>query len=97
MVFCGDNTNCNFGGAARKGQNNIFRKVNDYIGRELIGIGCFAHIVHDTVMAASDCLPVDIETVVVKLYSYFYIYAVRVEKLKEFCEFVEIEYKQLLR
>lgn len=71
--------------------------MNAYIGRELIGIGCFAHIVHDTVMAASDCLPVDIETVVVKLYSYFYIYAVRVEKLKEFCEFVEIEYKQLLR
>ena len=96
VAFCGDNTNCNFGGSARKGVNNIFRKLNDYVSRELIGIGCFAHIVHNAVQAASDCLPIDIEAVVVKIYSYFYIYTVRVEELKEFCEFVEIEYKQLL-
>jgi len=96
VAFCSDNTNCNFGGAARKEVNNIFRKLNDYIGRELIGIGCFAHIVHNAVQAASDCLPIDIEVVVVKIYSHFYIYTVQVEELKEFCDFVEIEYKQLL-
>ena len=36
------------------------------------------------------------EVIVVKIYAYFYIYTVRVESLKEFCDFVDIEYKQLL-
>ena len=54
------------------------------------------HTLYSAVQAASDCLPIDIEAVVAKIYSYFYIYTVRVEELKEFCDFVEIEYKQLL-
>lgn len=43
-----------------------------------------------------DCSPIDVESIVVKIYSYFYIYTVCVESLKNFCEFVSIEYKQIL-
>lgn len=31
-----------------------------------------------------------------EVYSYFYIYTVRIEELKEFCDFVFINYKQIL-
>lgn len=34
IAFCADNTNCNFGGAARKGRNNIFHKMQDFIGKK---------------------------------------------------------------
>lgn len=38
VAFCGDSNNCNFGGAARKGQNNIFHKMQDFIGKKLIAL-----------------------------------------------------------
>jgi hypothetical protein len=31
-----------------------------------------------------------------KIYSYFYIYIVRVNELKEFCEIVQVEYEKVL-
>ena len=95
VAFCADNTS-NFGGALRKGVNNTFRKLNNFLQRELVGVGCGAHIVHNTIQTASDCLPFDIEAAIVTMFSYFYINTVRVEELKVFCEFVKIEYNQLL-
>lgn len=96
VAFCGDNTNCNFGGKNRKGSNNVYAKLNLSLGRQLIGIGCGAHIVHNAIKTASDCLPVDFECIVVKIYSFFYIYSVRVEALKEFCDSTDTEYQKLL-
>lgn len=96
VAFCGDNTNCNFGGKNRKGSNNIYAKLNLSLGRQLIGIGCGAHIVHNAIKTASDCLPVDFECIVVKIYSFFYIYSIRVETLKEFCDSSDTEYQKLL-
>ncbi|KAL4126194.1 hypothetical protein QTP88_010420 [Uroleucon formosanum] len=96
VAFCGDNTNCNFGGKNRKGVNNVYAKLNTSLGRTLIGIGCGAHIIHNAVKTAADCLPVDFECIIVKIYSFFYIYSVRVEALKEFCNAANTEYKQLL-
>lgn len=96
LSFCADNTNTNFGGKNRKGKNNVFCKLNKVLDREVIGVGCAAHIVHNGIQTAADCLPVDVETIVMKIYSYFYIYTVRVETLKEFCDFVNIEYQKML-
>jgi hypothetical protein len=96
IALCADNTNRNFGGAARIGRKNVYRQLEQSIGRSLIGIGCAAHIVHNAVQTATDCLPIDIEAAVFKIYSYFYLYTVRVESLKEFCQFVDTEYQQLL-
>jgi hypothetical protein len=45
----------------------------------------------------TDILPVEIETVVNKIFQYFHIYTIRVEELKKFCTFVDTEYKQVLR
>lgn len=44
-----------------------------------------------------DCLPFDIESLVVKIYKHFHIYTVRVTKLKEFCDWVDVEYKKVMQ
>lgn len=41
-------------------------------------------------------LPIDIKAIIVKLFGYFHIYTVRVEKLKEFCEFADFQYRDIL-
>lgn len=96
IAFCGDNTNSNFGGAARKGTRNIFHNLKMVLNRDILGVGCAAHIVHNTIKTAADCLPIDVEMIVHKIYYYFHTYTVRVESLKDFCSFAEIEYRKLL-
>ena len=81
LGFVADKTNTNFGGAERRGKKNVFKKVTENIGRNLVGVGCGAHIVHNSVKTAYDMLPVDVEVAVNKIFSYFHIYTVRVEKL----------------
>lgn len=39
---------------------------------------------------------VDVESVIMKIFNYFSIYTVRTEALKEFCDYVEINYQPLL-
>ena len=45
---------------------------------------------------STDILPIDIECIVNKIFQYFYIYTVRVETLKEFCDFTNTQYKNVL-
>lgn len=96
LALCADNTNCNFGGALRSGQNNVFSKLQKATNRKLIGVNCAAHVLNNCIQTAADCLPVDIELVLIKIYSYFYIYTIRVEELKEICENIDIQYRKLL-
>jgi hypothetical protein len=44
----------------------------------------------------TDTLPVDIDDFVNKIFQYFHVYTVRVEESKEFCTFVDAEYKPIL-
>lgn len=92
----GDNCVANFGSVTRGGENNAYYLLKQW-KPNIIGIGCGAHIVHNTLKTACDLLPIDIECVIVKIYSYFYIYTVRVEKLKTMCDEIEgLDYTQLL-
>jgi len=74
----------------------VFHKLQGKLGKQLIGVGCAAHIIHNAIQTAADCLPIDIECIIVKIYTFFYIYIVRVKELKDFCMFVEIEYKAII-
>lgn len=96
VCLCADNTNTNFGGVNRHGQKNVYRKLQKALSRPILGIGCSAHILHNSVQTACDALPIDIEVIVVKVYKFFFQYTVRVTTLKEFCEFANIEYKRVL-
>ena len=96
IALCADNTNTNFGGAARKGENNLHFKLKDQLNPNIIGIGCSAHIINNTIQTAVDLFPVEIDTVIIKIYSFFYIYTIRVESLMQFCDEADIEYRKLL-
>lgn len=93
--FNADNCPTNFGSREHKGENNVCYRLKQHIPM-LLGIGCCAHITHNTLKHACDCLPLDVECIVVKIYSHFYIHTVRVEALKTMCELSEVEYSQLL-
>jgi hypothetical protein len=63
----------------------------------MLGMGCCAHIIYNSVQYVSDCLPVDVDSIVCKMFGFFHIiYTVLVEKLKEFCDDVDVKYKDLL-
>ncbi|KAF0702520.1 Uncharacterized protein FWK35_00028002 [Aphis craccivora] len=58
--------------------------------------GCAAHILHNAMQSSADVLPIDVEIIVNNIFKFFHIYTVRVEHLKEFCEYTNVEYKNIL-
>lgn len=96
VSFCGDNTNTNFGGKNRGGRKNVYYKLKKQLNPNLLGVGCAAHICHNTLQCGCNMLPFDVEVVLVKIYSHFYRFTVRTANLKEFCESVNVEYKKIL-
>lgn len=97
IAFSADNCNTNFGGLRRTGKNNVYSHLKIKFQKDLIGIGCPAHIVHNSAQHGFDLMTIDLESIIVKLYNYFSIYTIRTESLKSFCEFVDIQYKSLLK
>lgn len=96
IAFCGDNANTNFGGRLRKGCKNVYFRLKQILGEHLLGIGCPAHILHNTVQHGADNLSVDIDGFIGKLFGYFSIYTVRTHELMSFCDFLSSEYRSLL-
>jgi hypothetical protein len=62
----------------------------------LIGIVCPAYVLYSALQTTADCLPIDLQLIINKIFPHFHIYSVRVEELKLFCEFTETEYKTVL-
>lgn len=96
IAFSADNCNTNFGGYKRTSSNNVFSRVKVELEHNIYGIGCAAHVVHNASHISADILPVDIESIINKIFQYFHIYTVRVHELKHFCEFVQVEYERVL-
>jgi hypothetical protein len=70
VALSADNTNTNFGGLNRKGKNNVHTKLQTELKKDLLGLGCNAHILHNTIQIASDNLPIDVEAITIKLFGY---------------------------
>ena len=90
-AFSADNTNVNYGI-----HNSVFtnlKKKHKY----LLQGNCHAHILHNTVKYALDQLTVDVENVVLKIYGHFSMSAKRRESLKEFCDFCDVQFQEILR
>lgn len=96
VAFGGDNTNTNFGGRERQGVNNVYFKIKSVLGREIEGIGCPAHILHNTASTAADGLSIDADSIVNKIFKYFSIYTVRNEKLKDLCDYIDVSYANVM-
>jgi hypothetical protein len=92
----GYNTNTNFGGLKRKGTNNVFCKIKEDLNRGVTGLGRVAHMIHNCAHSSIDTVPLDTEDLVVTILVYFHIFTVRVERLKEYCDFVGQQYKDIL-
>ncbi|XP_032089989.1 uncharacterized protein LOC116519975 [Thamnophis elegans] len=98
VAFAGDNCNTMFGDIGQEEEARaVFTRLKKSLQREtLIGVHCPAHVLHNCIHHGADALEVDVENIILKIYQYFHIYAVRTEPLQEYCDFVEVEYKQLL-
>lgn len=70
-AFSADNANVNYGI-----HNSVFTKLKERNSKIMRG-NCHAHIVHNTVKHALDKLSVDVENIVLKIYSFFSISAKR--------------------
>lgn len=96
VAIVADNTNTNFGGVNRKGEKNVYKILKDSVNAELLGVGCGAHVLHNGIQHGLDQFGLfDVDSIVLKIFNYFSIYTVRTEQLKEFCDFVDITFRQL--
>jgi hypothetical protein len=91
VALCADSTNTNFGGC----KSNVWQKLETELKRQIIGIGCGTHSIHNSLQCAVSCLPIDIECSAVKIYKYVNMCTVRVE-LKNFSNFAGNNYVKLL-
>ena len=97
VAFSAGNTNTNFGGLKRKGNKNVHTLLKKNVNAELLGVGCSAHVLHNSVQHSFDCFHwFDIDALAFKIYQYFSIYTVRTKELEKFCDFVEVTYRDLL-
>lgn len=97
ICYAAHNAPVNFGGVTRGGDVNILAQLQSHFENRLVGLGCVAHILHNTVDNACNQIEIaNVEPTVVSIYTHFYRNTVRVTQLKEICESVKIEYTKLL-
>lgn len=97
ISFTADNANVNFGGINRPaGGRNILNKLKTSLNKDVIGVGCPAHLLHNCIKHGADVMAVDIESLVMKMFNFFSVYTVRTEELKSICEYVDVCYQKLL-
>jgi len=62
-------------------KDNLYHKLNGKIANNLIIVDCSADIVDSAVQIASDCLPIDIQSIIGKIYHHFHVSDVPFEAL----------------
>lgn len=75
----------------RKGVNNVYTSLKKEMARNIVGISCGAHFIHNCLQTAFDVLPIQTSALLMTIYKYFSIfYTLRVTQLTEFYDFVDI-------
>lgn len=90
-AYTADNASVNYGK-----HNSVYQKLK-LAQKDMVAANCLAHILHNTTKHAAGHLNVDVENIVLKVYSHFSISASRTAQLKEFCEYLETSDCNLLR
>lgn len=70
-----------FGGLKGLGRVNVHTKIINALQWDVIGLGCSAHIIHNTARTA--IIPLDDEYLLTKIFGYFHIFTIRVERLNK--------------
>ncbi|XP_031336575.1 uncharacterized protein LOC116182582 [Photinus pyralis] len=89
--YSADNASVNFG---------RFHSVYQLLYKEnnsVLAVGCPAHMVNNSIKNALAKCRFDVETLVLKTFSHFSSQAKRCKELKDFFNFVDLEYKTILR
>lgn len=89
--FGADNTNANFGS-----KNSLYVKFQE-TNNLIVKSNCHAHIINNAVKHASNVLLIDVENLILKIYAHFSISAKRREELKDFHNFVDNDYHEIIR
>ncbi|CAF4439097.1 unnamed protein product, partial [Rotaria sp. Silwood2] len=86
-----DNTNVNVGN-----NHSVYSLFKDELPDILKG-NCYSHILHNSVKHAHHVLPIDIEQILLSIYSHFSRSAKRINELKQYYEFYEQDLKVILK
>ena len=62
----------------------------------MIKVGCSAHILNSCIHHGAERMNIDIENNINQNKLIFFVYTVRTEQLKEYCEFANCQYMRLL-
>lgn len=71
ICFWGENTNSNFDGAQCHGKHTVLTQLRNLQIRNVLWICCGAHIIHNCVQTNCNILPIERETVFVKVCKFF--------------------------
>lgn len=96
IAYCADNAPLNFGSVDRKGDKNVFARLQNIFGDILIGLGCLAHICHNAPHDA--CLaniPYDFNQILTLIHKQFNTSTKQTEALKQFCEEMDVEFRKV--
>lgn len=92
ISFLADNASVNV-----SKHHSVYKLLKDEHNPGLIAANCLCHVLNNSIRQANKKLPYDIENLVIKVYYEFSISAQNVEQLKERFEFVNLEYRNILR
>lgn len=76
IAFFGNNYNTNIGGSNREETKNVFSFLNKSLKNNICGIGCAARVLHNAIQTSTDILPIDVKSIVNKIFQYFHIYII---------------------
>lgn len=84
VAICADNCATNYGSVHRTGPNNVFALLKIEYGEDkLVGIGCLAHIIHNSLKEACNGTKTDVGKMIYKAEKYFAKEPVRVKNYTE--------------
>lgn len=90
-AYGADNANINFGK-----KNSVFVALKKF-NENILPAGCNLHILHNTAKRACNCLSIDIESIVIKIFNEFSSSTKKTTELKDFFEWTETEWNEMLR
>ncbi|GFV41677.1 uncharacterized protein TNCV_3628281 [Trichonephila clavipes] len=91
-AYGADNASVNFGV-----NNSVFQNLKSEENNDIIAAHCKDHIFHNCAKNALKVMPVDVENIVMKVFSEFSCSTKKREDLKECFDFFESEYREVIR
>ena len=89
--YSADNASVNYGK-----HSSVYQKLK-LINSHIVQANCNCHVLNNCVKYALKAFSFDVESFVIKTYNSFSSSAKKSEALRDFCDFVDVEYKELLR